>query len=80
MKWGEPVDDSVCLRWDEFPVNLGAFPIPFTQPNGTKKETLSSKTMTENKKRVSREKPKVATMHTTSYKRVTLHLIHILHS
>ncbi len=31
------MDESVCLRWDEFPINLRAFPIPFTQPNEQKK-------------------------------------------
>ncbi len=77
---GKPVDECVCLRWDEFPVNLGAFPIPFTQPKEQKKKYRVQKRWLKTNKKESREKPKVASVHTTSYKRVTWHLLHILHS
>ena len=56
----EPMDESVCLRWDELPVNLGAFPIPFTTPKEQKKKRRVGKAMAE--------KPKVASVHTMSYK------------
>jgi hypothetical protein len=32
------MDESVCLRWNEFPVNLGAFSIPFIQPKEQQKK------------------------------------------
>jgi hypothetical protein len=44
------MDESVCLRWDEFPVNLGAFPKPFTQPKERKKKHRVGKAMVESSK------------------------------
>jgi hypothetical protein len=44
------MDESVCLRWDEFPVNLGAFPIPFTRPKEEKKKHRVEKRWLKNRK------------------------------
>jgi hypothetical protein len=60
------MDESVCLRWDEFPVNLGAFPIPFTTDE-TKNEHRAEKRWPKTKQNELR-KSESASVHTTSYK------------
>ncbi len=79
-KWGRIYEWKCLLTMERVSRQPRSIPDTFNTTEGAKKETPSSKAVVKNKNKWSREKPKVASMHTTSYKWVTWSLMHILHS